>query len=98
MILEYNARTPYGEIDIVAMQGESCVFVEVKTRSTSGFVLPEEAITRQKKAHLLASAQAYLLAHPELAGDWRVDVIAIRRLRSDRQPEILHFENAITEC
>lgn len=104
-LLEQNARTPYGEIDLVASQppgdelskgGASIVFVEVKTRRSSSFGWPEQAVTARKRAHLLAAAQSYLQAHPDLSGAWRIDVIAIRKVLSDAPPEILHFENAIT--
>jgi putative endonuclease len=105
ILLEQNARTLYGEIDLVARQtscdersldGGSIVFVEVKTRRSSSFGWPEQAITARKRAHLLASAQAYLQSHPDLSGAWRIDVIAIYGVRSDAPPEIVHFENAIT--
>jgi putative endonuclease len=109
-ILEQNVRTPYGEIDLVACQtltqapGQTArqaasltiVFVEVKTRRSTAFGLPEEAITARKRQHLLAAAQAYLLAHPDLDADWRLDVIAIQRSPSSSAPIITHFENAIT--
>jgi putative endonuclease len=98
-ILERNARTPYGEIDLIARQkaqtGDETVFVEVKARHNSMFGLPEAAITAKKSQHLLASAQAYLQEHPELDGDWRIDVIAIRQLRGGESPQILHFEDAV---
>jgi putative endonuclease len=108
-ILARNARTPYGEIDLVARQtyesapGTECpaqviVFVEVKTRTTLGYGLPEESVTRRKQMHLLASAQAYIQDHPELDGDWRIDVIAVQRLPGSSAPSIHHFENAITDC
>lgn len=106
IILERNARTPYGEIDLVARQefpcigrqppGEVLVFVEVKTRRSQAFGLPEEAVTARKKAHLLAAAQAYLQAHPELEDDWRVDVVAIQQSSPSQEPMITHFENVIT--
>lgn len=111
-ILERNARTPYGEIDLVARQVEevspgeaaegnragrySTVFVEVKTRSSRSFGLPEEAVTSRKQAHMLAAAQAYLQQHPELEGSWRIDVIAIQRYEPSRPPTIHHFENAVS--
>jgi putative endonuclease len=110
-VLERNARTPYGEIDLVARQPdlregfetlgsdrteEVIVFVEVKTRQSTAYGLPEEAITAQKRDHMLASALAYMQAHPELAGHWRIDVIAIQRKPSPNQPLITHFENAIS--
>jgi putative endonuclease len=99
-LLARNARTLYGEIDLVAAQqtlsGSWTVFVEVKTRRSGAFGLPEESITARKRAHLLASAQAYLQAHPELDGAWRIDVIAIRQHSRDAEAEIFHFENAIS--
>ncbi|MEJ2598032.1 MAG: YraN family protein [Anaerolineales bacterium] len=98
-ILERNVRTPYGEIDLVTCQetqpGWVTVFVEVKARHTSAFGPPEAAITPKKSQHLLESAQAYLQAHPELDGDWRIDVIAIRRVRGGEAPQVRHFEDAV---
>ena len=104
-LLEQNARTPYGEIDLIACQTPCdelsnvepiIVFVEVKTRRGSSFGWPEQAVTARKRAHLIAAAQAYLQAHPDLSAAWRIDVIAIRGVLPDASPEIVHFENAIT--
>ena len=99
MILARNARTAYGEIDLIARQagvsGAVTVFVEVKTRRSTAFGLPEEAVTPNKQAHLLAAAQAFLQAHPELEGDWRVDVIAVQKGAGGQEPAITHFENAV---
>ncbi len=107
-ILERNFRTPYGEIDLVAQHQPSAsdeptsqaeflvtVFVEVKTRTSSSFGLPEESVTAEKRTHLLASVEAYRQAHPDLSMDWRVDVIAIRRKPGEVEPELIHFENAL---
>ena len=104
-ILGQNVRTPYGEIDVIAQQqeqpyGESppqavVVFVEVKTRSSTEYGFPEEAVTREKRAHMLAAAQGYLQIHSELSDRWRIDVIAIQRSGSKSAPEIIHFENAL---
>jgi putative endonuclease len=110
-VLERNARSAYGEIDLVttvaapamskAMNEQQSrrvtVFVEVKTRSSVAYGYPEDSITRQKRAHMLAAAQAYLQAHPELAGDWRLDVIAIYRPVPEQPATINHFENVIRE-
>jgi putative endonuclease len=98
-ILEKNARNAYGEIDIIACQestqGSLIVFVEVKTRTSTAYGLPEDSINPRKQAHLLAAAQAYLLDHPDLDADWRIDVIAIQRFPRGQPPLITHFENAI---
>jgi len=94
-ILGKNVRTPYGEIDIVAWKNWVTVFVEVKTRKSTTFGMPETSITPKKRDSILKSASAYLQENPEYDGDWRVDVIAIQRFDSG-QPQIVHFENAIT--
>ena len=93
-LLDRNVRTPHGELDLVARRGAVLVFVEVKARTSTVYGHPEESITPTKQAHLLASAAAYLQAHPDLDGDWRIDVIAIRQ-RKGQKPEIIHFENAV---
>ena len=102
-IIARNARTPYGELDLVAQQlsehnlGEmTTVFVEVKTRSSQTFGYPEESITPSKQEHLISAALHYLQEHPELDQDWRIDVIAIERYKN-LDPIIHHFENALQE-
>lgn len=94
-ILGRNIRTSYGEIDLIASKDQQLVFVEVKTRTSTQFGNPEDAVNDEKRAHMLASAQAYLQENPATELDWRIDVIAITKL-SQNQPEIIHFENVIT--
>jgi putative endonuclease len=94
-ILDRNVRTPYGEIDLVTKYEESVIFVEVKTRASSNFGWPEEAVTEQKKAHLLDAAQAYLQDIPEFEGDWQVDVLAVEKIEAGKAPQIMHFKNVI---
>lgn len=98
-ILDRNARTPFGEIDLIARQelddSQEIVMVEVKTRSSSRFGFPEEAVSRQKREHLKNSAEAYMVQHPELGVHWRVDVIAIQKPANEVEPEIQHFVNAV---
>lgn len=94
-IIEHNARTSYGELDLIARQGDMLVFVEVKTRASRSLGPPEISVTQTKQAHLLSAAKAYLQERPHLQYDWRIDVIAILRLPGE-QPQIEHFENIIT--
>ena len=97
MIAERNVRTKYGEIDIIATQPDgTLVFIEVKTRRSALFGPPEVSVTAAKKAHLLASIQAYLVDHPDFAGEYRLDVIAIRAATDGCPSEIVHFENAVS--
>ena len=94
-ILQRNYRTAYGEIDLIASKAASLVFVEVKARSSDQFGFPEEAVGPKKQQHLIESAQAYLQAHPDFEGDWRIDVVAVTR-GTDREPNIHHIENAVS--
>jgi putative endonuclease len=94
-ILARNARTKYGELDIVGCLEGMTVIFEVKTRRTDTYGFPEEAISRIKRQHLIESSEAFLQDHPELPGEWRIDVIAIR-LKPGVQPEIEWFTNAVS--
>lgn len=94
-IVARNARTPYGEIDVVARRGKETVMVEVKTRSSDAFGWPEEAVTPQKRDRLVAAGQSFLQEHDDLAGNWRIDVIAIERSTDGQAPRITHYENAV---
>lgn len=95
-IVGRNIRTPYGEIDLLAIDGDQTVFVEVKTRTTGTFGAPEVSVTPRKQAHMQAAAEAYLVDHPEMETSWRIDVIAIYGRPGDPAPEIVCFENAIS--
>lgn len=95
-IVERNFHTPYGEIDLVACKQNTIVFVEVKTRSSSSYGMPEESITPVKAAHLLDAARFYIEDHPSAECIWRIDVIAIQRTSSERPPQITHFRNALS--
>jgi len=76
-ILETNHRTPAGEIDIVAREGDWLVFVEVRTRRGDAFGTPEESITPAKQTKLIELAQSYLQTHESVPELWRIDVVAI---------------------
>lgn len=87
-----NIRTPYGEIDLIALQDGITVFVEVKARTSKSFGPPEVAVTRRKQAHMLACAEHY--AQQNEIDHWQVDVIAVEK--SGDTVEIKHFENAVS--
>ena len=59
-ILEANYRTRTGEIDLVAQQGETIVFIEVKTRQEDGWDA-FEAVDRRKQSRMKRTAQAFLM-------------------------------------
>jgi putative endonuclease len=76
-LVERNWRCAQGEIDIVVRDGDELVFVEVKTRSSTGFGHPLEAITVSKLARLRRLAAAWCAAHPGRHGLVRIDAVAI---------------------
>ena len=92
VIITRNARTPYGEIDIVATQNDITIFVEVKTRTSNRMGLPEESVNLRKQTHMLACAEYYAAEHE--IDHWQIDVIAVER-KVGLEPKITHFENAI---
>ncbi len=96
-IIESNYRSPYGEIDIVAKEGECLVFVEVKSRSNRTFGSPAEAITRAKMQKLVESAQDYIQTHPGLPQMWRIDVVLVEVQRPGEPPRIELIRNAVSE-
>lgn len=76
-ILETNFKTKFGEIDIVAIDKDTLVFIEVKTRSSIQFGLPEEAVDQRKLSHIIKAAQYYRMLRKNLPEAERIDVIAI---------------------
>lgn len=91
-IVGRNVRTPYGEIDIVARQGDTTLFVEVKTRTSNKMGLPEESITARKREHMVACAEHYAAEHE--IDHWQIDVISVEG-KFGSEPVITYFENAI---
>ncbi len=91
-ILERQARVSrIGEIDLVALDGETLVFVEVKTRHDVSFGSPEEAVTASKLRTLAACAESWRNAKGWAARPYRIDVIAIDL--AGAKPIIRHLES-----
>lgn len=86
-IVAYNVRLPighrrsgrrvYGEIDLVAFDGPTLVFVEVKTRTSAAVAAPESAVTTLKRRRLRRAAQRYRRLIGPAAAPYRFDVVAI---------------------
>jgi uncharacterized protein (TIGR00252 family) len=91
-VLARNIRTPYGEIDIVARQGDVTLFVEVKTRTSNTMGLPEVSITKRKQKHMLSAAEHYAAEHE--VDHWQIDVISVEG-KPGTDPVVTHFENAL---
>lgn len=96
-MLEKNFRCEYGEIDLVAEDGQDLVFVEVKTRRGTSYGLPEEAITLRKRQKLLQVALYYLDLHACAERSWRVDVVAVQMSQQGVLQEIRVYQHAVRE-
>jgi putative endonuclease len=90
--LARNVRTGAGEIDLIVRKGALLSFVEVKTRRSTSFGPPEEAITPAKQQRMSDAAELWLEAHPEEKSEWQLDVIAVWQRAGMLEPEILHLE------
>ena len=77
IILHRKYQTRYGEIDLVARDGNQLVFIEVKTRISKAFGAGLEAITKRKRAHLLRTAYCYLQQHHYQDCPCRFDIITL---------------------
>jgi putative endonuclease len=83
-ILVRNYRCRYGEIDIIGKICDTMVFIEVKTRRSQLYGLPEEAVTVRKQRQVIKSAQHYLAEHDLFDSDCRFDVVSV--ILGERKP------------
>ncbi|WP_422445863.1 YraN family protein [Thermoanaerobacterium sp. DL9XJH110] len=92
-ILATNYRCRFGELDIIALDGGTIVFVEVKTRSTQNFGKGMEAVNYYKQQKIKKTALAYLNESKHPFKNLRFDVIDIL-INREKTPEITHIVNA----
>lgn len=94
-ILARNWKTPrWGELDLVARDGEILVIVEVKTRSRDDFGQPFEAVNHFKLKSIVRAGQMFRLLNPRTPEALRVDVVSIVL---NTPPEIEYFQNVYQE-
>jgi putative endonuclease len=93
-VVERNVRLPWGEIDLVARDGEELVFVEVKTRIGDESIAPDELVTAVKLQRLERLSETYVerLGDPDV--HWRIDVIAIVLSRGGQLVRLDHLPGA----
>ena len=89
-IIEKNWLCRAGEIDVIAKRGSEVRFVEVKTRFSTTYGYPEEAVTATKRRHLAKAIQWWLSIHP-VPIHYQLDVISILTL-SGQPPDIQWIE------
>jgi putative endonuclease len=93
-ILQKNYRCREGEIDIVARDGQTLVFIEVKTRDTYGNERPEAAVTASKK-HKLCKAARHFMKKYKLTGSlFRFDIIGLD-IDMQKTWTLHHWQNTI---
>ncbi len=92
-ILARGFRYQHWEIDIVALDGETLVFIEVKTRHHGRFGFPEEAVNTAKQARIRASASGWLASQAHKFQDCRFDILSIT-YQLGGPPEIVHLQDA----
>jgi putative endonuclease len=93
-VVDRNWRCREGELDVVVSRGSVLVFCEVKTRRSTAFGVPAEAVTITKQRRIRALAMRWLDAHPEArARTLRFDVASVLAERG-RPPVIDVIENA----
>jgi putative endonuclease len=95
-ILARGHDSRLGELDIIAVDGRTIVFVEVKTRRSTDAGHPAEAIDARKQRRMTQAALGYLKAHGLLGYAARFDVVAITWPEGCRRPCIEHFKNAFS--
>ncbi len=94
VVVERNWRCREGEIDIIAFdeQNDALVIVEVKTRRSTTFGSPVEAVTPAKAARLRQLAYAWMREHPVGVSAVRIDVVGIL-MQSGDEPAVEHVRD-----
>jgi len=92
-ILERNTRLGRLELDLVCEDGDTLVFVEVKTRAEGSLATPADGLTHQKRSRLLRAAQAYLSRRDLWHRPCRLDLVAVL-FRAGTLHHIEHTPNA----
>lgn len=92
-ILRENFFTRSGEVDLIAQKDQQLVFVEVKTRLSEKYGLPEDAVTSAKKGKMLAAAWQYLADKNLNTDNFRLDCLAIIIDQVHKKAIIRHHKN-----
>jgi putative endonuclease len=93
-IVARSMRNAFGELDLVAVDGRTVVFVEVKTRSSHEAGHPAEAVHTRKQRRITRAAQGFIQQHDLHECSFRFDVIAITWSDLQKRPTIEHFTHA----
>jgi putative endonuclease len=105
-IIDHRARILNGDIDIIALDNRTVVFVEVRSRTSTKNGHPVETIDLRKKRRIISLANAYIKQHRMKNCSYRIDVVTVLFVKSEshrktwwlwrakNRPIIEHFQNA----
>jgi putative endonuclease len=93
-IVATRRRMRYGEIDVIAVDGKTIVFVEVKTRRSKVGPRPALAVDHHRQMRMTRAANAFLKSHGLLEYPARFDIVEIVWPATERRPQIQHHRNA----
>jgi putative endonuclease len=93
-ILARNVNLPVGELDLVALDRRTLVFVEVRSTEGGSVERPTLSVDATKQRKLTNVALAYLQQHRLLDHPARFDVIAVSWPAEHRRPHVVHYPNA----
>lgn len=93
VIIDRNATSRWGELDIIATKDEKLIFVEVKTKTGMMHGKPYEAVNYHKLQHLIRAAQFYIKKHKRPELKYAIDVVSITLSTTGEVIEIQHFDN-----
>ena len=96
-VVARNYENRFGEIDVIALDGKTIVFVEVKTRRSSRKGQPVEAVDVHKQRQILKTAQAFLKERDLLDRSVRYDVIGLLWPEGQANPQVDHYISAFPD-
>ena len=95
-IIDRKFRVVEAEIDLVARDGDTLVFVEVRTRRGGAPGMAARSVNAAKAKQLLRAVDWYIEHHPEFADEpMRIDVVTVELERDGTLREVTHIENAV---
>lgn len=93
-IVASRQRMRYGEIDLIAVDVKTIVFIEVKSRRSSRHSRPALAVDHRRRGRLTRAALAFLKAHGLFAYPSRFDIVEVVWPHEADAPQITHHRNA----
>ncbi len=95
-ILERNYRSRFGEIDVIAKDGNSLVFVEIKSRASPLFGPPQLRVTKKKRENIIKTALSYLKINSMIDAECRIDVVSVSLDKQNNKIELIRDAFGVT--